>query len=102
MSAALLYHSKVHLVHRGTDDVAVAELKVWQVAENNNFPEGIKYSLFLVNLKSGDVVIGYDNHKPKGHHVHIGDTEQSYLFRGVDQLIDDFWLAVEERGYLVS
>ncbi len=98
----MLFHSKVHLIHKNTDRVAIAELKVWQVPKNRNFPEGIKYSLFLVDQKTGEVVIGFDNHKPKGHHMHVGEQEQLYSFRNSEQLIDDFWSAAEERGYLLT
>lgn len=100
MSALLLYHSKITLVHKRTDVVAVAELKVWQVPKSSHFPEGIKYSLFLVDKTTGDTLIGHDNHKPKGHHVHIGGLERAYEFRDVDTLITDFWSNVEGQGYL--
>ena len=100
MSASLLFHSKVTLVHKRTDSVAIAELKVWQVPKTKHFPEGIKYSLCLVCKTGGDVLIGYDNHKPKGHHVHFGYIEQAYSFQDLDTLIEDFWSNVEERGYL--
>ncbi len=100
MSALLLYHSKITMVHKRTEAVAIAELKVWQVPKTTHFPEGIKYSLFLVNKATGAVLIGYDNHKPKGHHMHVGDMERAFAFQDVDTLIDDFWSNVEERGYL--
>jgi len=100
MSASLVYHSKVTLVHRRTETVAVAELVVWRVPKSQHFPEGLKYSLFLVNRVTGKTLIGYDNHKPKGHHVHVGDTERAYDFKDIDTLINDFWSNVEEQGYL--
>ena len=74
MGALLLYHSKITLIHRHSDAVALAALKVWQVPKSRHFPEGFKYSLSLVEKSTGDVLLGYDNHKPKGHHVHVGET----------------------------
>ena len=101
MNASLLFYSKITLVHKRTDSVAIAELKVWLVPKSMYFPEGIKYSLFLVNYSTGEVLMGYDNHKPKGHHIHIGDSERAYVFVNVDALIAEFWLNVECMGYLV-
>lgn len=63
----LLYHLKVHLLHKTTEGRAVAELKVWRLQQDENFPEGIKYSMFLVDLISKKTVVGFDNHKPKGY-----------------------------------
>jgi len=102
MAALLLFHSKISLIHRKTESVAIAELKVWQVTKNSYFPEGIKYSLFLVDRDKNEVLIGFDNHKPKGHHVHFGTQEQAYKFSGVDSLIDEFWFNVEKMGYLLT
>ena len=81
--------------------VAVAELKVWRVAEDENFPEGMKYSMFLVNKDDGRVLVGFDNHKPKGHHLHIHGSEIAYEYQGIDKLIDGFWNMVQEEGYLL-
>lgn len=102
MSALLLFHSKITLIHKRSEAVAIAELKVWQIPKSKSFPEGIKYSLFLVHKTTGQVLVGYDNHKPKGHHVHIDDAERPYTFKDVSSLIDDFWTTVEKRGYLIE
>jgi len=100
--ALLVYHAKVTLVHRRSDAVAIAELKVWQVPKCEAFSEGIKYSLFLVHKATGHVLVGYDNHKPKGHHIHVGGAEHVYVFTKVEALLGEFWQMVEERGYLVK
>lgn len=100
MGALLLYHSKITLIHKHSDAVAIAALKVWQVPKTKHFPEGIKYSLFLVEKSTGNVLLGYDNHKPKGHHVHIGKTERTYNFQDIETLVNEFWSGVKERGYL--
>ena len=70
MAAVPIYYSKVRLLKKETETVAIAEAKVWKVPKSKDFPEGIKYSLFLVFKESGETIFGFDNHKPKGHHFH--------------------------------
>ena len=100
-SAALLFHSKIQVVHGSSEEVAIAELKVWDVQATSHYPEGRKYSLFLVWKGSGEVIIGFDNHKPKGPHLHRQDREEAYDFKDVDQLIEDFWSLTRLEGFLV-
>lgn len=100
-TATLLYHSKIHIIHRANEEVAIAELKVWEVQVTSHFPEGRKFSVFLVWKESGEVIIGFDNHKPKGPHLHRRDREEPYEFKDVAQLIEDFWSLVRMEGFLV-
>lgn len=53
-----------------------------------------KYRLaFIVN----DVcVLRYDNEAGKGDHRHIGNRETSYTFTTIDDLLVDFWTAIDE------
>jgi hypothetical protein len=44
----------------------------------------------FVNAESGLVHLLYDNHWPKGHHVHIIGVEQAYTFESIDALLDEF------------
>jgi len=53
-------------------------------------PEGIRYSLCLVELASGEVVLLYDVHWGKSHHRHLRGKETSYQFVNEDKLLDDF------------
>jgi hypothetical protein len=55
-----------------------------------------------VHEATGHVLVGYDNHKPKGHHIHVGGAEHVYVFTKVEALLGEFWQMVEERGYLVK
>lgn len=41
-------------------------------------------------LLNDEVLVGYDNHHPKGHHRHIGTHKLSYNFQGLEQLKNDF------------
>jgi hypothetical protein len=66
----------------------VVEFKVWQVPKSGHYPEGVKYSFFAT--RSGKVLVGYDNHKPKGHHRHFAEKEGPYAFEGFEKLRADF------------
>jgi hypothetical protein len=100
-AAILLYHSKIQIIHGSSEEIAIAELKVWEVPRTSNYPEGRKFSVFLVWKESGEVVIGFDNHKPKGPHLHRRGIEESYEFKDVGQLIEDFWSLVRMEGFLI-
>lgn len=99
MKAQLQYHRKVTVIHSSSLEIGVCELKVWKVAESTDYPDGIKFSLFLVSRATGKVVIGIDNHKPKGPHLHEGRRESKYEFSDVDRLVDDFWARVQKEGF---
>ena len=45
-------------------------------------------------------VFGFDNHKPKGPHLHVGDRELGYLFRGYDELMRDIRKMIEQEGFI--
>ena len=81
--AVKVLHEKI----RTAEDVVV-EFKVWKVPKSKNYPEGVKYSFFAAH--SGKVLVGYDNHKPKGHHRHFVGEEGPYDFDGFDKLRQDF------------
>lgn len=101
MKAKILFHSKLTLIHSQTEEIAVAELKVFNLPVSRFYPEGIKYSMFLVVKKTGRIVVGFDNHRPKGHHLHIRDQEVVYNFVSVDRLVDDFWKYVKREGFYI-
>jgi len=43
---------------------------------SEKYPAGRKFSLFLV--AQGEVLVGLDNHKPKGPHLHLGKDERRF------------------------
>lgn len=45
-------------------------------------------------------LFGFDNHKPKGPHLHVGDKELGYLFRGYDELVKDIRKMIEQEGFV--
>ena len=78
----------------------IVEMRIWEVPSSKRGPSGLKYS--LVYVKEGKRIIGYDNAEGKGHHRHFKGREFVYDFRGVDNLIQDFYEDVEKfRGDLL-
>ena len=67
------------------------EMSVWEIPKKDlvRFPEGYKYKLILIELKTGKKVL-MDNHHPKGHHVHLNDIEFDYVFVDLETLVKDF------------
>lgn len=83
--ATLIYYLKDYL----HDERFILELKIYSIRDFKRFPDGIKYSLYLLDQKSGKSVL-MDNHHPKGHHYHLGDHEFEYVFQSEQKLIEDF------------
>src|SRR4051812_11181359 len=99
MKATLLFHEKRILENEKSGELAVAELKIWRIPKSQYYPAGRKFSLFLV--VNGRVLIGIDNHKPKGPHLHFGSEEVPYGYSTDDQLILDFWDMARKAGFKV-
>lgn len=78
-----MHHEKVT-----TAEGIIVETKVWVVQNSEAYLEGVKYSFFAVY--GGRVLVGYDNHSPKGHHRHWKGNEEPYHFRDFDTLRADF------------
>ena len=97
MKAESLLKEKRLLWNPQTKLFAVAELKIWKIPKSKDYPRGIKYALFLVC--EGLVIIGFDNHKPKGPHIHLGENELAYDFKNEEKLIEDFWDLARKAGF---
>jgi hypothetical protein len=97
MKAVSLFKEKRLLINRSTGDVAIAELKIWSIPKSKEYPTGRKFSLFLV--AGGEVIVGIDNHKPKGAHLHLGERELPYIYRGEQPLLTDFWDLSRKAGF---
>ncbi len=83
MSSEQVFYKKI--VH---EDGSILEMKVWYVPISARYPDGIRYSLYLV--QEGKVLVGYDNHHPKGHYRHYGVRQEPYQFVSTEQLLHDF------------
>ena len=97
--ATMVYAQKFFVKHDYQDTEAVVEIKVWEVSDHKKYPDGLKYSLFCVNVESNEIIVGFDNHHPKGPHIHVDQVEQHYFFESIEKLIEDFYSLLKARGY---
>lgn len=72
------------------------EMTIHDVGRSDRYPDGIKYGLLLLDLKTGRRVL-MDNHHPKGPHMHLDDAELPYEYKSDDKLIEDFKAIVLEH-----
>lgn len=78
-----------YMFKRGYENGDIIEIKIWRVEQSKDKPHGFKYTLAFI--KDGKRVIGYDNGEHKGDHRHYRDREVKYSFRGIENLIRDFF-----------
>jgi len=90
MKAKLRYYEKARIKNR-----YIVELSIYEVGELIRYPDKIKYALICKDLISGEYVL-FDNHHPKGPHMHINDTEFPYHFIDENKLIKDFRKTVQK------
>jgi hypothetical protein len=89
MKATLITRSKTILANG-----EIVELVVWRVP--TAVPpsrHGFKYR--AAYIVAGERVVGFDNERSKGDHMHIAGRERPYSFTTVDRLIEDFIAAVD-------
>ena len=76
------------------DDGTIIEVVIWQLPEplppSTHF---FKYRLYYGT--AAECRVRYDNERGKGDHRHVGGRELDYDFVGVERLLDDFELDVE-------
>jgi hypothetical protein len=71
------------------------EVRISTFAPSADLLGGVRYSLCLVELQSGEVILLYDVHRRKSHHRHLRGEETSYNFVDEDTLLDNFFHDVE-------
>lgn len=92
MEAELLFYER-----RIEASGAIIEMKIWRVPQP--IPPAthrLKYSLFYGF--PGRRVVGFDNERGKGDHMHINDQEFAYTFTSVEQLMSDFLAEIRKAG----
>jgi hypothetical protein len=67
------------------------EVRISTFAPSRELPDGIRYSLCLLDLESGKVLVLYDIHRGKSHHRHLRGEETPYSFVDEDTLLGDFF-----------
>jgi len=91
MKAELLMDKKVV-----DPDGAITEMVAWKVPTPvPPTTHGFKYR--LVYVRNGKRIVGFDNERGKGDHMHLGGLQCPYGFTSVAQLIEDFIAEVEKR-----
>lgn len=90
MKANLLARTKE--VH---DDGSIVEVVIWEL------PEPLPPSTHLFKYRlyygmAGAERVRYDNERGKGDHRHVNGEELTYVFRSLDQLLDDFERDVQD------
>jgi hypothetical protein len=76
------------------EDGSLIELVIWYLPKPIP-PSQHNYKYRLVYILDGKRVLGFDNERGKGDHVHQGSIELPYRFISVEKLIDDFISEVE-------
>lgn len=79
----MVFHEKII-----EEDLSIIEMKIWQIPASWDNKPGVRYSLFYVKGKK--ILVGYDNHYPKGPHRHYQNTEEPYHFTDINKLLEDF------------
>lgn len=81
----------------GRSRIGVAAIEVWDVPRSDDYPTGRKFRLFFV--VEGIVLVGFDNHRPKGPHLHLENREVFYRFTTIERIVGDFWDLVRKAGF---
>ncbi len=81
------------------EDRSFVEMVVWELPEAVP-PCKHKFKYRLVYVVDGKRVLGYDNERGKGDHVHTDGQETPYKFTSIDRLVDHFFSNVRQlRSY---
>jgi len=92
MKAELLLQKK----DTDPDGCGIIELVIWKVPTPVP-PTTHGYKYRLVYIRNGQRVVGFDNERGKGDHMHLDAQELPYTFSNIAQLIEDFIAEVERR-----
>ncbi|WP_336510548.1 toxin-antitoxin system TumE family protein [Agrobacterium tumefaciens] len=77
-------------------DGSIIQFVIWKVPTPVPPTEhGFKYR--MVYAQNGIRVVGFDNERGKGDHIHLDGLELPYRFTTIHQLIEDFLFEVEKR-----
>lgn len=82
--------------YKQIDNGYIIEMKITKVEKDEHYPEGIKYSLVIIDRKTKKRILGFDNHERKGHHIHKLDREIKYDFIDEWKLVGDFMKEYED------
>jgi hypothetical protein len=98
VKANKILHQKMILNHKDGFRMAIFEFVIFDVGKSIGYPQGLKYSAWL--SEQGVTVFGFDNHSPKGPHLHIGEKEVGYVYRGLVELKKDVIEMIRTEGFI--
>ncbi len=98
VKATEILRLKLVLKHSDGVRLAIFEVVAWQVPQSPAYPEGIRYRIWFT--ESGETIFGFDNHSPKGHHLHLGSVQIAYDFQGLDRLKQDAIRMIQREGFI--
>lgn len=75
----------------------IIEVVIWQVP-NAVFGSQHTYKYRLFYSRSGHRIVGFDNKRGKGDHMHLGKREYPYNFTSVEHLVNDFFAEIERSS----
>jgi len=91
---------KARLITRTRDDRpdhTTVEMIIWEVPAPVP-PSTHHFKYRLVYIRNGQRIVGFDNERGKGDHMHLDGDEFPYTFTSLRQLIADFNHEVKMRG----
>lgn len=74
----------------------ILDIKVWRVP-NSVLPSRHVYKYSLYYGRDGKRLVGYDNERGKGDHIHVNGLEKAYLFTTLEKLLADFFEEVRTQ-----
>lgn len=77
-------------------DGSIIQFIVWKVPTPVP-PSAHAFKYRLAYIQNRVRVVGFDNERGKGDHMHLDGKEFPYRFNTVEQLIEDFLSEVEKR-----
>jgi hypothetical protein len=100
MAVVMIYNMQAMLIlddRCSQGDHAFVSVRVFRVPTKvSGSTHDLKHSLAYV--VEGECVLRSDNEAGKGDHFHRGGVEEAYAFTSLEQLLADFWTAVDEWG----
>jgi hypothetical protein len=98
VKATEIFRQKIVLNHQEGKRIAIYEIVIWKIPVTKDYPIGIKYRAWV--SEGSKTLFGFDNHKPKGSHLHVGETQVGYAFRGLDALKEDIAAMIRQEGFV--
>jgi len=96
----MIAYMNARLITRIRDDRpdgSIVEMVIWEVPVP--VPPGThNFKYRLVYIRNGRRIVGFDNERGKGDHMHLGGDEFPYTFTSIHQLIADFNHEVKMRS----